>query len=502
MAADQVLPTSPIQASSVDCWDYEANVVVIGCGGAGACAALSAHDAGASVMIFELASDIGGSTALSSAEVYLGAGTRVQKATGHKDTKQGMTDFLTAAAGPQADAEKIEAYVEGSTDHFDWLVTQGVPFKDSEYPHRAIMALTDDCLLYTGGENAYPYNTLASPAPRGHNLEVSGDNGGPLLMKTLGARLNERSIPIHLNSRGLALIVDEINQQQVVVGVKVRIDMQERYVKALSGVILATGGFVMNQKMVRQYAPELTRCTVPIGNPGDTGTGILMGMGVGGQVINMHEGFVSLPFYPPASLTYGLFINSQGQRFVNEDSYHGRVGSLILRQTGDRVYLILGVEDYGNYETESYLNADVVATADSVPELESDLNLPQGQLQSTIRDYNKSVELGVDYAFHKDPRWLKAIEPPYLALDVTPGRGAFFPYFTLGGLDTLHSGEVLKANGEVVCGLYAIGRTACGIPRRGEGYASGMSVGDATFSGRQAGLAAANRMMIERNANG
>ena len=64
------------------------------------------------------------------------------------------------------------------------------------------------------------------------------------------------------------------------------------------------------------------------------------------------------------------------------------------------------------------------------------------------------------------------------------------------------SGEVLKANGEVVCGLYAIGRTACGIPRRGEGYASGMSVGDATFSGRQAGLAAANRMMIERNANG
>ncbi|MGY8791021.1 MAG: FAD-binding protein, partial [Pseudomonadales bacterium] len=152
----------------------------------------------------------------------------------------------------------------------------------------AIMALTDDCLLYTGGENAHPYNKLAPPAPRGHNLKVVGDNGGPLLMKTLGAKIDEKSIPVELNSRALALIVDDSDDQQSVIGVQVRIDMQERYVKARSGVILASGGFVMNDQMVKQYAPELTRCTVPIGNPGDTGSGILMGMGVGGAAINMH----------------------------------------------------------------------------------------------------------------------------------------------------------------------------------------------------------------------
>jgi len=78
-------------------------------------------------------------------------------------------------------------------------------------------------------------------------------------------------------------------------------------------------------------------------------------------------------------------------------------------------------------------------------------------------------------------------------LGVTPGRGAFLPYFTLGGLDTLPSGEVVSAEGNVIVGLYAAGSTACGVPRRSAGYNSGISVGDATFSGRMEGKAAAAR---------
>jgi predicted oxidoreductase len=82
-----------------------------------------------------------------------------------------------------------------------------------------------------------------------------------------------------------------------------------------------------------------------------------------------------------------------------------------------------------------------------------------------------------------------------VALDITPGRGAIVPYFTLGGLDTLPTGEVVDARRQVIPGLYAAGRTACGVVRRAEGYNSGMSVGDATFSGRMAGkqVAAAAR---------
>ena len=94
------------------------------------------------------------------------------------------------------------------------------------------------------------------------------------------------------------------------------------------------------------------------------------------------------------------------------------------------------------------------------------------------------TRLGVDWV---------ALQAPLVALDCTPGRGALYPFFTLGGLDTLPSGEVLTPEGDVIPGLYAAGRTACGVPRRADGYGSGISVGDATFSGRMAGIAAATR---------
>lgn len=79
-----------------------------------------------------------------------------------------------------------------------------------------------------------------------------------------------------------------------------------------------------------------------------------------------------------------------------------------------------------------------------------------------------------------------------VALDCTPGSGAFFPYFTLGGLDTTVDGQVKNTAGRIISGLYAAGRTACGVPRRGDGYASGSSVADASWSGRLAGRCVAH----------
>ena len=492
MSSEKTIPTKPLKFSSIDEWHYETDVAVVGFGGAGACAAIEAADAGKRVMLMDLAAGSGGSTALSSAEIYMGGngGTRVQAALGYADTNQAMIDYLTNCAGPQADVAKIKAYVEGSVDHFNWLVAQGVPFKDSEYTERAIMAMTDDCLLYTGSEKAWPFNKTAKPCPRGHNLEVEGDNGGPLFMKIMTENVERRDIDVQLNCRALSLIQDEDGE---IKGLRVRIDMQERNVRALNGVVLCAGGFVMNEAMVKKYAPSLQRCTVPIGNVGDMGSGLLLGMGVGGAAINMHEGFVSLPYYPPSTLTYGIFINSAGQRFINEDCYHGRVGAFALQQSGDRIYLVLSVDDYGAYETESYLGAPVAGTGETIEELEHELDLPAGQLVQTLATYNRHAANAEDPIFHKTAEWLKELKAPYVALDCTPGRGAFLPYFTLGGLDTMPSGEVLTPEGNVIAGLYAAGRTACGVPRRGAGYNSGISVGDATFTGRMAGQAAAAR---------
>lgn len=480
----------PRLSTDIAQWHGHCDVAVVGFGGAGACAAIEAADLGARVMVFEAASAPGGSTALSSAELYLGGGTAVQRALGYDDDPTSVFDYLMDSNGPQADADKVRAYAEGGPAHLDWLMSLGVPFKYSEFPGRAMVATTDDCLMYTGSEKAWPYSERYTPAPRGHNLKVEGDNGGPLLMRILADAVQARSVDVHCEARVLRLVLDQFGPEARVVGLEVREDMQVRHYRVERGVVLCAGGFVMNQTMLQRYAPELQRATVPIGNANDTGAGIQLGLSVGASVINMHEGFVSLPFYPPASLTYGVLINGHGQRFINEDAYHGRIGSFLIRQT-DPVYFVLSVEDYADYESVSYLGAPIAATGESIEELASELALPDGLLAETLSRYNADAAQAIDRQFHKAPEWLKVLEPPYVALDCTPGRGAYFPYFTLGGLDTTVDGEVKTAEGATIQGLYAAGRTACGIPRRGDGYASGSSVGDATFSGRRAGRAAA-----------
>lgn len=487
-------PTKPLRLKDVTHWDIEADVVVVGYGGAGACAAIEAADAGADVLLLEVASDGGGSTELSSAEMYLGGGggTRVQRAAGFEDRSEDMINYLLMCQGEQADEAKVRAYVEGGVEHFDWLVGLGVPFKDSFLDERVMVPLTDDGLVYTGNEQAWPFNQVAKPCPRGHSLKVEGDNGGPMFFNILRQQIQQRErIRVEFNARVLTLVANRHNHVQ---GVVVRMNQKEHVVRARKGVILCAGGFAMNEAMLKKYAPFLTKANVPLGNPGDTGAGILMGMGVGAAAINMHEGFITLPFYPPASLTNGIFVNAQGQRFINEDSYHGRVGYHCLAQLKQPIYLIANVEDFDGYEPKaSYMQADFAGTAEeSVAELEQELGLPTGSLEATIELYNRYAEQGEDPLFHKQPEWLKPLRLPLAAIDCSPDR-AYYSFFTFGGLDTLPTGEVLTPEGEVIPGLYAAGRTSCGIPRRAVGYASGSSVGDATFFGRMAGKSAAGR---------
>ncbi|MCH7866573.1 MAG: FAD-dependent oxidoreductase [Myxococcales bacterium] len=482
-------PTRPRRLSSVEQWDIETDVAIVGFGGAGACAAIEASDAGADVCIFEVTAASGGSTALSSAEVYMGGsgGTRVQQACGYDDSTEDMFNFLMAAQGDLADEAKIRMYCENSAGHFDWLVRMGAKYKNSELKERAIMAMTDDCLLYTGNEKAFPFREIAKPCPRGHNLEITGDNGGPMLMGVLTENVEKRPIRVEFNVRALCLIADEDN---VVHGLVVRIDGEERTVRARKGVILCAGGFVMNEEMVKKYVPQAKFGNIPIGNPGDTGAGILMGQGVGGAVIHMNEAFITLPFYPPGSLTNGIFVNAQAQRFINEDVYHSRIAYHILKQVGDGIYLIVNHDDYDH---PTFLNAEIAGTGETLEELAEEIGLDPEMLRHTIEFYNRNAAEGKDPLFHKHDAWLKPILPPYAALDCTPGRGAIYPYFTLGGLDTLPTGEVLTMERQPIPGLYAAGRTSCGLPRTAAGYGSGMSVGDATYFGRVAGKHVATR---------
>jgi 3-oxo-5alpha-steroid 4-dehydrogenase len=483
-------PTHPRRVEDVREWQLETDVAIVGFGGAGGCAAIEAADCGAQVVVFEVASASGGSTALSSAEIYMGGsgGTRVQRACGYEDTTEDMFNYLMAAQGDLADEERIRLYCEGSLGHFNWMVGLGVPYKNSEYKARALMALTDDCLLYTGNEKAWPFRDLAKPCPRGHNLSIEGDNGGPLFIDILTKQVESRGVRIEYNARALTLITNSTGE---VCGVVVRIDGKEQNVRARKGVILCAGGFVMNKDMMSRFTPEIARIATPIGNPFDDGAGIRMGQGAGGALLHMNQCFLTIPYYPPSSLTYGILVNAQGQRFINEDVYHARIASHIQKQVDAGVYLIIGEK---HWKEPNMLGGEIVGTGETVEELAEEIGLPIENLSHTVRYYNEHAARGEDPLFRKQADWLDPIEPTIAAIDITPGRHGNYVAFTLGGLASRPTGEVLRLNNESIPGLFAAGRTTCSLPRRAEGYASGLSVGDVTFFGRLAGRQAAARI--------
>jgi succinate dehydrogenase/fumarate reductase flavoprotein subunit len=121
------------------------------------------------------------------------------------------------------------------------------------------------------------------------------------------------------------------------------------------------------------------------------------------------------------------------------------------------------------------------------------LEMPEGSLSYTLEFFNRHASKGEDPLFHKHKDYLRPLSsPPYAALNCSTDK-AIFAVFTLGGLDTLPTGEVLRGDGSVVPGLFAAGRTTAGLPREGRTYSSGMSIAGSSFFGRYAGKTAASQ---------
>jgi succinate dehydrogenase/fumarate reductase flavoprotein subunit len=224
------------------------------------------------------------------------------------------------------------------------------------------------------------------------------------------------------------------------------------------------------------------------------GDGILMGIAAGGHAINMGEAFVGVAHYPPAALTFGIFVNAAGQRFINEDIYLARLGHYIHEQPDERVYLFI---DNKRFDRPAYIKTEIVAVGETVEEVETEAGLPAGSLQRTVSYYNEHAARGKDPLFHKSAEYLEPFDTPPYALTSYRLSALRPPVFTLGGLDVRPTGEVLDPDGEVIPGLYAAGRTVAGIPRTSKGYASGMSVADVTLFGRIAGKRAAAAERLE-----
>ena len=468
-------------------FDRVVDVVIVGMGVAGVCAALEAHRAGVEVLILERASGGGGTSATSEGIFYLGGGTAVQKACGYEDSAEEMLKFLRASTSG-ADDETLRMFAEGAAAHFDWLEAQGVPFARTAFKHKAVSLKTGDCLITTGNEKAWPFCEQARPAPRGHQVARVDENSGAVAMKALLACCEAEAVPALYDAQVTALVTGPEGR---VVGVRLRQPEGEISVGARKGVILATGSFNANPEMVRENVPLMSAAANPIGTPYNDGSGIRLGQSAGGALQGMEGIIATASIYPPEQLIKGVVVNKEGRRFVAEDVYHGRLASFIMEQPDQAAYLIVDAEIFAYPETAATARHVLVDGWDTVAEMEAGLHIPQGSLVSTMAEYNRDVATGEDRRFHKQKEWLKPLETgPFAAFDISFSR-SIYSYLTLGGLRTNASGQALREDGEPIAGLYAVGACAAQMTRSGKEYASGLTLGPGSFFGRVAGRHAA-----------
>jgi 3-oxo-5alpha-steroid 4-dehydrogenase len=308
-------------------------------------------------------------------------------------------------------------------------------------------------------------------------------------MECLGAAVAASSARVMTGTRAEALVVDA----EEVVGLQVRTDEGTRAIRARGGVILAAGGFISNEAMVAEQCPS---AHVPdsawrIGTPNDDGRGIRMGVGAGAATTRLSSFECALPLGPPHRLARGILVNRQGERFINEDAYTGRIGLHALRDQDGFVYMI--TDDV--IHERNLLGLRVGFAAATAEELAVDLEVPPDALARTVRDYNEAAARGEDPQFHKRAPFLQPIGVPPAsgigAVDLRVDHGAIYATFTLGGLVTDSDGAALDSAGQGISGLYAVGRTAASLAA--SHYASGISLGDGSFFGRRAGHHAAIR---------
>ena len=144
-----------------------------------------------------------------------------------------------------------------------------------------------------------------------------------------------------------------------------------------------------------------------MGTEGDDGRGIRMAQAISASVRNMYAGEVSLPITPPRQLIHGILVNGRGQRFINEDTYMGRVGQSALYGQDGEIYLVV---EEAAYEV-NWMGLAASWVCKTAEQLESEIGLPPGSLQATVDLYNRHAARGEDPMFHKGHAWVRPLVP-------------------------------------------------------------------------------------------
>jgi 3-oxo-5alpha-steroid 4-dehydrogenase len=535
---------APLQIDHADAveWSDSADVVVVGFGGAGACAALEAKSRGVDVLAIDRFSG-GGATAVSGG-VYYGGGTKVQKAAGVEDSAEELYKYLQMETQGVVKDETLRKFCNDSSDNLDWLTGHGMRFSGPVYQKKTVYPPEDYYLYYSGNEQLASYSAVAKPAARGHRTVGKGFFCGAYFFNALKESAQRAGVRLLPHSPVTRLVLDRTG---AVVGVEVnqlppageafrkheqgykrfqgflrfslakgvaaikqyemleKSNGQRKLIRARRGVVLSTGSFAFNRDMMRKYAPGYAD-TMPAASAGCDGSGMRLGQTAGGTLAQMHVVSAWRWISPPLSFLEGIIVDKSGRRFVEEDSYSGRLGEKIGEHRNHTAYLIIDRHSYVAAWKESFLSGarflfeglPTVRTlllnckkGKTLKAVAAHYQLPADALERTAEEYNAGARRGVD-SIGKTKSYLRALGPgPYYIIDISTGNPiTVCSGIPMGGLRVNEStGNVIRADGADIPGLYAAGRNAVGMPSHF--YVSGTSIADCVFAGRRAGEHAA-----------
>ena len=489
----------------------DADVVVVGAGGAGMTAAITAAAEGKSVVILESQSMVGGNSVRATGG--MNAGKTVYQDENEFGESAGVEKTLKTAAEKYADNETITAlaktvseqwaaYQANPTGYFDSVelmeldtMIGGKGINDPELVE-TLCANSADAIDWLDEHGITLHNVSSfggASVKRIHrpvNAEGKTVSVGSYMIPLLQENCEKAGVKMMLDTTATEILTDA---NGAAVGVKATGASGETVTVNAKAVVLTTGGFGANLDMVVKYKPEL-KGFMTTNAPGIQGQGIEMAQAIGAATVDMDQ----IQIHPTveantaALITEGLrgdgaiLINEEGQRFIDEVGTRDVVSAAEIAQTGSYSWLVVdqAMADASSV-IQGYIKKGYTVTGATYEELGKAMGVDAAAFAETMEKWNGYVEAKNDPDFGRTSFANPLNTAPYYAVKVTAGV-----HHTMGGLKINANTEVLNEKGEVIPGLFAAGEVTGGV--HGANRLGGNAVADFTVFGRIAGAAASD----------
>ena len=489
----------------------EADVVVVGAGGAGMTAAITAAGEGKSVVVLESQSMVGGNSVRATGG--MNAAKTVYQDENEFGESAGVEKTLKTAAEKYADNETITAlaktvseqwaaYQANPTGYFDSVelmeldtMIGGKGINDPELVE-TLCANSADAIDWLDEHGITLHNVSSfggASVKRIHrpvNAEGKTVSVGSYMIPLLQENCEKAGVKMMLDTTANEILTDA---NGAAVGVKATGASGETVTVNAKAVVLATGGFGANLDMVVKYKPEL-KGFMTTNAPGIQGQGIEMAQAIGAATVDMDQ----IQIHPTveantaALITEGLrgdgaiLINEEGKRFIDEVGTRDVVSAAEIAQTGSYSWLVVdqAMADASSV-IQGYIKKGYTVTGATYEELGKAMGVDAAAFAETMEKWNGYVEAKNDPDFGRTSFANKLDTAPYYAIKVTAGV-----HHTMGGLKINANTEVLNEKGEVIPGLFAAGEVTGGV--HGANRLGGNAVADFTVFGRIAGAAASD----------